>query len=217
MRQEQRQQIAETILNTQEEERRRIAEDLHNCLGQLLYGIKLNLSQIDVKSPGSRPGNKSAMQYTEKLLDDSIRECRRISHELTPAILEDFGLHEAVKAICRQLTNGTRFDYSIRGWAQRLDRFLEIAVYRIIQELMLNVVKHAEATRTVINLEFEEAAIQIRVADNGKGFDESLIETNGIGLQMIRNKVALLSGTLNITSAKGKGTTVGINIPKRVD
>jgi PAS domain S-box-containing protein len=92
--QEQRQQIVETILNTQEEERRRVAESLHNGLGQLLYGVKLSLNDVKIKSSESQAGNEPALQYTERLITDCIYECRRISHDLMPAMLQEHGLKD---------------------------------------------------------------------------------------------------------------------------
>lgn len=213
LEQEHRQEIAETILNTQEEERKRIAESLHNGLGQTLYGVKLSLSNIDAQSSE----NQKAIRQTENLIINCIQECRRISHDLTPAILEEYGLHEAVRDICRQLSQSVRFDCTIEGQKGRLDRFLEVAVYRIIQELMVNVIKHAGATRASTNVEQDSGFIRITVQDNGKGFDPLLNGGKGIGLKSIRSKVTLLSGSLDIVSAEGEGTKISIAIPKRVD
>ncbi|GAA4084659.1 PAS domain-containing sensor histidine kinase [Mucilaginibacter panaciglaebae] len=215
--QEQRQEIAETILNTQEEERRRVAESLHNGLGQLLYGVKLSLNDVKVRYSESQPGNERALQYTQQLITDCIHECRRISHDLMPAMLQEHGLKEAVEDICRQLTNGLSFESNIQGLDTRIDNVLEIAIYRMIQELAMNIVKHAEASRAAIDIAADEAAIYIQVRDNGKGFDEEgEQQKKGIGLQTVRYKVNLLSGTLNVSSAKGKGTTVEITIPRRI-
>lgn len=212
--QEHRQEIAEAILNTQEEERKRIAESLHNGLGQMLYGAKLSLSSLS----SARDGNEreQAIRYSEKLLDNCIHECRRISHDLTPAILEEYGLIEAVRDICQQMSGPVKFDCLIKGSHARTDRFMEVISYRIIQELMVNVIKHAGATHAVTKIEMARNGIHISVHDNGKGFDPSTVKAKGIGLQSIRSKVILLSGDLDISSAENAGTTVTIYIPKRV-
>lgn len=209
--QEQRQQIAETILNTQEEERRRIAESLHNGLGQLLYGVKLSLSQL------IQPGNEEALRYSEELITESIIECRRISHDLMPAVLMEEGLKVAVETICEQLNGEVKFSSRINGLTPRLPSFLGLAIYRIIQELLMNIIKHARADKADIQLEADESAITIRVRDNGQGFDATPGQTKGIGLQTMRYKVGLLSGTFDVMSEKGSGTTVAITIPRRVD
>jgi PAS domain S-box-containing protein len=192
---ENRQQLVETILNTREEEQKRIAESLHNGLGQLLFGVKLGLGQLQVS-----PENEKALKYTNELITDCIRECRRISHNLMPAVLEEFGLRAAVETICRQLTNEVTFNYSVKGFTRRIDKFLEVAVYRMIQELMMNVVKHAGATRAEVKLIEGKNTIQISVSDNGKGII-----------------LTLLNGTLDISAENGQGTTFKINIPKKVD
>lgn len=210
--QEHRQQIAEIILNTQEDERRRVAERLHNGLGQVLFAAKLSLSHLKC----DQPENKPALKYTEKLLSDCIQECRRISHNLTPVLLEEFGLKKTVEDVCNQMSGAVIFTCKINGLAIRVEKFLEIAVYRIVQELMMNIVKHSEASQASIFIAEKDTAIQIRVMDNGKGFDERKRSREGFGLHTIRSKVNLLTGTIKISSAEGAGTTVNINIPKRI-
>lgn len=209
---EHRQQIAEIVLNTQEEERRRVAERLHNGLGQVLFAAKLSLSHLKMDQPGNEP----AIKYTEKLLSDCIQECRSISHNLTPVLLEEFGLKKTVEDVCTQLSGPIIFRCKVNGFATRVERFLEIAVYRIVQELMMNIVKHSEASQAGIFVSEKSTAIQIRATDNGKGFDEMSLGRDGFGLHTIRSKVNLLTGTIKISSVKGEGTTINIIIPKRI-
>lgn len=211
--QEHRQQIAEIILNTQEEERRRVAERLHNGLGQVLFAAKLSLSHLK----SDQQGNEPALKYTEKLISDCIQECRRISHNLTPVLLEEFGLKKTVEDVCNQLSGAVIFTYKINGLATRVERFLEIAVYRIVQELMMNIVRHAEASQASIFIWEKDTSIQVRVIDNGKGFDELKLGREGFGLHTIRSKVNLLTGSIKISSVQGEGTTITINIPKRIN
>ncbi|WP_407430075.1 PAS domain S-box protein [Arcticibacter sp.] len=213
LEQEHRQQIAETILNTQEEERRRVAERLHNGLGQVLFAAKLSLGHVAV----TMPGNDKTLLYTKKLLSDCIQECRRISHDLTPVLLEEFGLKKTVEDVCGQLSGDVSFECKFKGFTNRAERFLEISVYRIVQELMMNVVKHAKASQASVHISEERTGIQIRVTDNGKGFDELTLNGKGFGLHTIRSTVNLLTGTIKIISAAGKGTTIYITIPKRFD
>lgn len=183
----------------------------------MLFAVKLSLSHIHV-SPGTDcTENEKALQYTTQLLANCIQECRRISHDLTPAILEECGLKKAVEDICRQMTGPVAFKCNIQQFDQRLERFLEVAIFRIIQELMMNIVKHADASRGNITIHEKESAIHIRVRDNGKGFDETKLKNEGIGLRTIRSKVTLLTGSMKISSGAGKGTTIDIRIPKRID
>lgn len=210
---EHRQLIVDAILNTQDE-RARIAESLHNGLGQVLFAVKLSLPHLKVNPDEAQPGNIEALRYTEQLVANCIDECRRISHDLTPAMLEKHGLRNTVTDICKQLTGSTIFSCTVRGLTKRLELFLEVAIYRIIQELAMNIVNHAEATQASISIIENKKAVELRVWDNGKGFNEANPKIKGIGLQMIRHKVDLLSGSINVSSVKGGGSTVEISIPK---
>ncbi|PJJ83497.1 PAS domain-containing sensor histidine kinase [Mucilaginibacter auburnensis] len=208
-----RQQLAETVFKTQEAERRRMAESLHNGLGQLLYGAKLSLNQLKANA---NEGANEIIEYTQKLLNDCIRECRSIAHNLTPPVLQELGLKQAVVEICKQLTDSTHFKCDVNRLTNTIDNFLEVAIYRMIQELMINIVKHADASEAFVYLSENDSQLIIRVEDNGKGFNQKNSLKKGIGIQTIRYKVALLSGKLSITSEKGKGTKVKISLPKKV-
>ncbi len=155
--------------------------------------------------------------YAEKLLDECIKECRQVSHELFPVILEDYGIKEAIERICRQLSNGIKFTCSFKGSGARLDRFFEIVVYRVVQELLLNVVKHAGATQAWAEVVINKTDIKIRVDDNGTGFLAKAKTHEGIGLQSIRQKLEVLRGSIKISSNEKGGARVDIHIPMRVN
>ncbi|MEJ7559567.1 MAG: PAS domain-containing sensor histidine kinase [Pedobacter sp.] len=210
-------QLLETTINTQEKERSRIAEDLHNSLGQLLYAVRLNLDHVKLGKEDQHKQNALNIKTTKDLLVACIKECRRISHDLMPAVLEDFGLKEAVQDICNQLGRTITFKCEFKGLENRLPKYLEIAIYRIIQELATNLVKHADATKASLKLGISEKSISVRVEDNGKGFNTSNIkEDDGIGIQSIKTKLHLLKGELEIDSTPGKGTIVSIRLPSKV-
>ena len=209
----QQQEIFRAILSTQEEERKRIAETLHNSLGQLLYGVKLSLNQVRSIGENSRQKQMTALQQTEVLLADAIRETRRLSHELMPTILEDFGLETAIKDICQQFGRDVKFHCELIGLPKKMDEYMEVAIYRMVQEMMTNIVKHADATEATVRVEVDHPNIEILVKDNGKGFDVTKEEdATGIGFNIIRNKVKLLNGNITISSAQGKGTLIYITI-----
>jgi signal transduction histidine kinase len=136
-----------------------------------------------------------------------------MSHELMPVILEDFGLKNAVEDICRQFTGTIKFRCCINGLNSRLHKYLETAVYRIIQELMINIVKHSGATEATVNIEIKKKGVLVMVEDNGNGLVNYSQKYDGIGLKTIRNNVNLLNGKINITSKPGKGTIISIDIP----
>ncbi len=142
------------------------------------------------------------------------KECRSIAHELMPGMLKEHGLKNAITEICKQLSGDVSFDCNIKGLHQPFDTTLEVGIFRIVQELAMNVVKHAHATHATVNLTELDTSIQFEVKDNGKGFEDTKLLNEGIGLQTIRYKVELLNGKLQIVSGSGNGTTVCIAIPK---
>lgn len=208
-------EIFRVTLATQEEERKRVSESLHNGLGQLLYGIMISLSNLTHEAALSDPETyKKHKRYTDKLLAQAIHESRRISHELMPAVLEDFGLSAAIEDICKQFSNSVKISYSINIGNYKLDRYLELAVFRITQELMTNIIKHSKATTACLNIKYQNSLINILVKDNGVGIDgTNNVQQPGIGLASIRNKVSLLQGVINIKSKPGNGTNIYIEIP----
>lgn len=210
----QQREIFKVTLDAQEEERRRISESLHNGLGQLLYAVKISMNNLTFRSATQEQEEfHKAKKYTEGLLADAIRTTRQISHTLSPTILEDFGLRAAVKAICDQLENTTKFRCKVTLSDVHLDRFLELATFRIVQELLANAAKHADATDAYAEITAYVNAIAIIVQDNGKGFDMKKKGKGGIGLASIRSKVKLLKGSFSITSSPENGTTVKVRLP----
>lgn len=208
------QELLEMTINTQEKERARIAEDLHNGLGQLLYGVKLNLDQIKLDNLALQGQNVQTIEKTKHLLTECIKESRRISHNLMPTVLRDFGIKVAIEEICRQLSRTINFRCEFAGLDTKIPKYLEKALYRIVQELAMNLIKHADATKASLKLSINKEEILVRVEDNGKGFDASNIKGNdGIGLQSIKNKLHFLKGELDISSTPGNGTIVYIRIP----
>src|SRR5690606_11485262 len=136
---------------------------------------------------------------------------RRISHELMPSILEDFGLKASIKDICSQLKGKTRFNCTFSGLDTPLDKYIQLATYRIVQELALNIMKHAEATIAHVDVSVVEDRMYIMAKDNGKGFSNKPGQ-KGIGLKTIESKVKLLNGKLKITSAPSQ-TVIQIQFP----
>lgn len=211
LEEQQQQEIFRAVLDNQEVERKRIAENLHNSLGQMLYAIKLSLGTVN-KSQLTE-NEREGLRNVDKLLGDAISESRRLSHELMPMILEDFGLKAAVEDICRKLSGKVRIKCRFNGRGKKLDRHIEIAVFRLIQELAMNAVKHSDAEEALVLVEIGKSAILISVQDNGKGFNVIKEKRDGIGLKTIRNNVNLLNGHIDIVSKPGKGTTISIEIP----
>ncbi|ALD20002.1 PAS domain S-box protein [Hymenobacter sp. DG25A] len=201
----QQQIVLSAILNTQEEERRRIAESLHNGVGQLLYATKLNLDTLP---------ESAQKQAAHKLLGEAIRATRTISYELTPGVLEDFGLKVALQELVKLIPRSLPVDLNLSGLDESLPRPLQTAIYRIVQELLNNVMKHAQAREAFVSVAREDNYVYVSVEDDGVGFDTSTPRAgHGIGLAGIRTRVALLGGTFNIHSRLGQGTTISLTLP----
>lgn len=201
---EQRQKdILDVVMETQEEERRRIAETLHNEFGQLLTAAKLKISTDSVEAT--------------KLLNTAIRSVKTISYELMPPILQDFGLKTALNDLFQVKFADANIHYSAKiiGLEKRLDRVHELAVFRVIQEVTNNIVKHSEATIVTINITREAQIVSINIADNGLGLDikKANQSKKGFGLKYITNRTHLLKGKVEINSEKDHGTRFVIELP----
>lgn len=205
-------EIFEVSLSALEKERHRISESLHNGIGQLLYGAKINMTGFGYGM--AQEEFKENKTYIGELLTEAIKETRRISHELMPTTLEQFGLKSAIDDICTQLSNGTKFRCHITGLHRRIEKYLELAVYRTAQELMTNVVKHAQATECEVEISIGHKTIRISVQDNGQGMPAVVEHKPGIGLAAIRSKIELLKGKVSVDSKLGKGTFIEVIIPK---
>ena len=208
LRLRQQQEVLAAILTTQETERKRIAEALHNGLGQLLYATKLSLNGAGGLPPAPRE--------SLRLLEDAIRSTRTISFELTPGILEDFGLRIALETLVKRIAPARLpVHLHMRDLDQRLPALVEIAVYRTVQELLNNVMKHAQATEVEVHVAHEAGRLYVSVEDNGCGFEPAALAAAplaGIGLAGVRNRVALLGGELTVRSQRGRGTIISFEV-----
>lgn len=207
----QQKEILKATLNAQEEERKRIAESLHNGLGQVLYGVKATLERMNLNE-GDALENARVLHKSKELLGMCIQESRRISHELMPSILEDFGLKAAVRDICAQLKGETHFNCTFSGTEVPLDKYIQLAIYRIAQELAQNIVKHASAKLAHLDVSISDGQVHILAKDNGKGFESPEKKAKGIGLKTIEAKVKLLNGTIEINSVPQQ-TVIHIQFP----
>ncbi|MDX2048873.1 MAG: sensor histidine kinase [Chitinophagaceae bacterium] len=202
-----------SLLKGQEEERSRMAKDLHDGLGSMLSGVKLSL--------GAMKGNlilseENARLFSKTLdqLDNSIGEMRRVAHNMMPEALVRLGLQQAVQDYCDSLTESQqlKINCQFHGLEERLDAATEIVVYRIVQELLNNVVKHSGADEILVQVMRHDNNLNITIEDNGKGFDvKNLDYRKGAGLGNVRSRVDYLKGQLDIQSVPGKGTSVHID------
>ncbi|NCD72272.1 PAS domain-containing sensor histidine kinase [Mucilaginibacter agri] len=199
--------IALASVAAQENERKRISTALHDGIGQLLYGIKMQIDILNTEHPSP------AVEKIYQLLETAVIETRNIAFELAPSILTDFGLFETITELTQRLsTPKLQIKTRISGFTQRMDIYLELCIFRIVQELINNSIKHADAS--VVELSLTQAQnIEIIVHDNGKGFKPQPATTSaGTGISSIKNRISLYSGTLEIQSELKKGTTATITL-----
>lgn len=208
-------QAVQDVLQAEERERRRIATDLHDGVGQMLSAALLNLNDALGKTP--KGTSNSAAEKALALLEDSYSEMRSISHQMMPNALLKAGLASSVREFLDKI-DGEKIKVSLDvvGLDERLDEQTETVLYRVIQEAVNNVIKHAEASKLTIQLNSDSNGIDVTVEDNGQGFDKgNMLGFEGIGLRNIRSRVALLGGMLELDSLPGKGTLLAIHIPRK--
>lgn len=202
----------DAMLKGQEEERSRLAKDLHDGLGGMLSGVKYSLNNMR-DNLIITPDNMTVFERSLDMIDTSIKELRRVAHNMMPEMLVKFGVDEALKEYANSITATKLLEvnYQSFGMKERLQSPSEIIIYRIVQELLNNVLKHASATEVLVQLVREENRLHVLVEDNGKGFNAALLENNkGAGWTNIRSRVDYLKGRLDINSEPGKGTSVSI-------
>ncbi len=211
MQQEQKMLAMDAMLNGQEEERKRIAKDLHDGLGGLLTTIKLHFNVIQEQV--RQLEELKAYQRAGEMIDDACDEVRRISHNMMPSALDKFGLVAALEDLAETLRATQQLDISIQAanWHERPDEARETMLFRIVQELIHNAVKHAEASKITVHLDSNDQQLSLRVEDNGQGFDpEQARKSGGLGLKSVESRVRYLGGTVQFDSAPGRGAVVTV-------
>jgi two-component system NarL family sensor kinase len=208
-------QLAATaaVLKGEEQERSRMAKDLHDGLGGMLSGVKYTLNDMKGNLVMT-PDNAKAFERSMDMLDSSIREMRRVAHNMMPEALMKFGLDTALSDLCNDINRSGALQvvYQSIGLADTpIEQTTAITVYRIIQELLNNTMKHAAATQALVQISRDGSGLSVTVEDNGKGFDpETLSRARGIGWSNIQNRVEFLKGHWDLESQPGKGTSVHI-------
>ncbi|MEQ9423916.1 MAG: sensor histidine kinase [Cyclobacteriaceae bacterium] len=198
----------------QEKERQRIANDLHDDLGSLMASIKLHFDSIKTNST---KGLTELHSKTDALIDEAYNKIRAIAHAKNSGMVAKEGLLKSVKEMANKVSvaNNLTLTVSDHGLDKRMENSLELTLFRIIQELITNVVKHADASEANIHLTRHSDCLNIMIEDNGGGFDTSVVvkTDKGMGLRSIDKRISHLGGTVNIDSEIGKGTTIIIEVP----
>jgi len=203
------------IIEAEENERKRIAGDLHDGLGQMMSAVKMNLSGLADRVETKNENDKVLLGRTIALADESCKELRVVSHNMMPNALLKSGLSSAVKDFIDKIDHSTlQVQLHTEGLNERLDSSIETVLYRVIQEIVHNVIKHSSANRLDISLFKDSEGLSCTIEDNGKGFKKGAVEKkDGIGLKNIEARISYLKGTVEFDTAPGRGTLVAIHIP----
>ncbi len=206
---------ARGIIDAEERERKRIAGELHDGVGQLFTTVKMNLEILVERYINKQPDANILAEKTIALVDESCTEVRSIAHQMMPNALIKSGLVTALRDFINKIpAEKLKISMETKGIERGLETTTETVLYRVIQESVNNVIKHAQATQLDILLLCDEKEITVSIEDNGKGFKmNDKTKFTGIGIKNMINRVEYLKGTVDISSAPGKGTLVAIYIP----
>jgi two-component system NarL family sensor kinase len=203
------------VIVAEENERKRIAADLHDGVGQMMSAAKMNLSAFENDIPFTSDHQKQSFEKIISLVDESCKEIRSVSHQMMPNALLKSGLASAIKEFIEKIdTRVLKVNLHSEGLNERLDGNVETVLYRVIQECVNNVIKHSGANSLDISLIKDADGIAATIEDNGKGFNTKDKEKfEGIGLKNILSRIGFLKGTVDFDSSPGNGTLVAIHVP----
>ena len=201
----------DAMIAGQEKERQKVAGELHDDLGSLMATIKLHFDKANTDT------SDSALEKAQNLLEEAYQKIRGMAHSKNSGVMSDQGLLSAIKKMAKTISETNAMEVKVEhfGLGERMENSLELSIFRIVQELVANAIKHAEASKINIQLTQHEENLNIIVEDNGKGFDRSQLgqDSNGMGLTNIEKRVEHLEGNFTVDSVKGKGTSMLIDIP----
>jgi PAS domain S-box-containing protein len=211
--------LANQLLRAQEQERKRLAAELHDELGHALLTLKLSLGAIARKLPPEQEAVKQSIQAQLDYIDDVIEEVRRLYHDLSPGDLEDLGLTKALENLIEDFARtqpNIAWQVELPDLAGRFPLTVQTIIYRLVQEALTNIGKHAEPTQVTISARAADQQVQLVIEDNGQGFELAAIEQDpnrGLGLAAMAERMYIVGGSLTISSQKGAGTKLTFSIP----
>ena len=207
-------EMAERVVTAQEQERQRISRELHDDLGQALttHMLALRNLQDDLSLPV-----ESLFERMQALYDQSYEiavKVRRLAHDLRPPVLDALGLKVAMKTYCAEFTRRTHLpvNFEIDPSLPALPDIYNITLYRFLQEALTNIIKHAQASQAWVDLTVEDRTITLTIQDNGRGIIEEKLQSNGIGLSGLRERLTIAGGKLNISSSLNNGTILSAQL-----
>ncbi|MBF8248265.1 MAG: Response regulator [Bacteroidetes bacterium] len=207
------------LIETQEVERKRISRELHDSVGQMLSSVKFRIQSAGEKIHSQKSKVWKDLSGAWTLLEQSIHEIRRIAYNLRPSVLDDLGLVSAVRSMCEEFEERTSITVNLRSsrFPTRLPSEVELALFRIIQEVLNNVEQHSKATKLGLQIQKTNSHLLVKIKDNGKGFDPLTVQklrsrARGYGLDGIRERVATIGGRLELLTEANKGVEIQIRV-----
>lgn len=211
-----RKELMAATLQAQEQERRRIAQDLHDEIGTMLSVTKLSLNQLGRAAETFDPNTGSLMVKTRSLLEETIANVRRISRDLVPTTLERFGLVSALEELADKANNGeVVLELTCSEKIPAIPSHLSLMLFRIAQELTNNAIKHAQAHQITIDLQCQPNGVVLSVIDDGAGFDLDEVlkdKRRGLGLRNIESRLSVVDGHVTFDVAKGRGSKIHVQV-----
>jgi signal transduction histidine kinase len=219
--QEQMRHLSHQLLTVQEEERKRISRELHDEVVQTLTGINVQLANLQAAAAVNAKGLRKTITSTQRLVEESVEIVHRFARDLRPTLLDDLGLIPALHSFMKDFTKqtGIRIHFTAFNsvWMDQLDSGKRTALYRLAQEALTNVARHARASRVNVTVRKLTWAIEMEVADNGKGFQVDRVlsakRRHRLGVLGMRERVEMVGGQFHLESGLGRGTTVQARIP----
>jgi two-component system, NarL family, sensor kinase len=212
--------LLETALDSEESERKRIAQDLHDDIGTMLSLTKLSLNQLSKTINTREPQNEDTVKRVQTLLEETILHVRRITRELVPTTLKQFGLPTAIDEFIQKLDSNhgikVHFNCIFENFPRQSQK-VELTLYRIMQELVNNAIKHSQGNEIVVELRMEMGKMELQVTDNGRGFDAKSMKLStraGLGLHNIDSRLSIVNGSVSYhSSGASGGCRIKVQIP----
>lgn len=217
--QEELRQLSRQLLSAQEEERKKISRELHDVIAQTLTGINMRLADLKTDATVSDKSLQTKITSTQQLVEKSVDIVHRFARELRPSVLDDLGLIPALQAFMTTYMQDTGIRVTLKAFAaiDQADGTTRTVLYRIAQEALTNVARHAHASQAGLTIENAHSGITMKITDNGCGFavsgKGSATKNNRLGLLGMRERIEMIGGTFGVESAPGKGTTIHVEIP----
>ena len=219
-KEEVRSRLLSKLVSAQEEERKRIARELHDEVGQALTAVIMETAAVETALPENSSAARAKLQGVRSMASQAIKDLRQLIFGLRPEVLDDLGLVPAVREYAKEYleSRGVHVEVNSSRWQSRLPSEIEAPVFRIIQEAITNIARHAQATEAQIDLHLADSTHCVQVEDNGIGFDPSQVDQvqpsgQGLGLRGMEERVSILGGTFQIESQAGRGTRIVAEIP----